>query len=322
MSDIADALRPYWMPGLNDISGKVEIKLSSWFLDGKYQIYNQIEQESFTLNIDDNLPLLKAMAHDCNRMSIAAFETLDGIKLRGNLPKSRAWLIIKYYYSAFYAAHAILRFLGTSCTQLEKGQTNKIRQVADIYGYANGISVSTGYYKCSYDHFTKSFICKKLNHPQNTGSHEKLWITFQNIFRELSNKILINPGLSIEQQKVSAKLTDICEILGKRNNNWISNIRNLTTYRHEFSIWFPYSKYEKYYNRLFDFTSQWEADPMRINIWPNDDRDLQKFMEVCNVIIAICKEMITDMSERCSTGKSFHFHGPLAILYHMKKQSL
>jgi hypothetical protein len=307
------------MHGLNDVSGNVYQKLSVWISDGKYQIYNQVDREAFCLNISDKEPLLKAFAYDCNRMSIAVIETIDSITLSQKLPKSRAWMIIQFYYSAFYAAHAILRLFGIACTQLDKSETNKIEHVADLFNNANGVTITSGFYRCDYDNNNNLLYCKKLNTPQNGGSHEKMWIVFQETLRSISNDILTGSGSSITKQNVAAKLSELCDVLSSRNSNWLSNIRNMTTYRHEYSAWYPYSKYQKYYDNLYDCISHWNSDPMNIVIWPNQDKELLSFMEACSMIVAICNCLIEDMTSRCSTGKSFHIYGPLAIINQMNR---
>jgi hypothetical protein len=307
------------MPGLHDVSGNVYQKLSVWVLNNRYQIYTPIHSDKFQLDIADEVPLLAAFAFDCNRMAMAAIETIDSISTANKLTKSRAWLIIQYYYSAFYSAHSILRMLGTACTQLDKPETNNIERVADLFGTANGVTITSGFYQLSYDCTQKALCCKKLNSPQSGGSHEKMWVLFQTTLRKLSNDILVGPGPSSLKQSVSTKLAELCDALAEKNSNWLSFIRNMTTYRHEYSAWYPYANYHKSYDQLFDLVGCWNEDPMTLTIWPQKNRELQRFMEVCGIIIAICNCLIDDMATRCSKGRSFLAFGPLAIINHLNR---
>ena len=95
MSIIADAMRIFWLQGLNDVSGRVDLRLAGWISAGKFQVYNQIGKNKFTLNISDALPLLAAFACDSNRMAVASFESMEGIQKHPELPNSVAWLIIR-----------------------------------------------------------------------------------------------------------------------------------------------------------------------------------------------------------------------------------
>jgi len=177
----------------------------------------------------------------------------------------------------------------------------------------------SGFYQLSYNSTQKALCCKKLNTPQSGGSHEKMWILFQATLRSLSNDILTGSGPSAVKQNVSNKLVELCDALAAQNSNWLSFIRNMTTYRHEYSTWYPYSNYDKYYDQLFELVKHWKEDPMTLNIWPQKDKELQKFMEACGMIIAICNSLINDMALRCSMGKSFLTFGPLAIINHLNK---
>jgi hypothetical protein len=316
---LADMLRPHWLPGLNDVSENVYQKLSVWVMNNQYQIYNQIQTDQFQLDISDEEPLLKAFAYDCSRMSMAAIETIDSISTANKLSKSRAWLIIQFYYAAFYAAHSILRTLGIACTQLDKPETNNIERIATLFGTANGVTIESGFYQLTYDDSKKALCCKKLNTPQSGGSHEKMWVLFQATLRRLSNDILAGAGPSVVKQNVSNKLVELCDALAAKNSNWLSFIRNMTTYRHEYSTWYPYSNYDKYYDHLSDIVKHWKEDPMTLTIWPQKNKELQRFMEACGIIISISYSLVDDMASRCSKGKSFLTYGPLAVINHLNR---
>ena len=307
------------MPGINEVSGKPEMKLQAWFAMSKYQIYRPVLANSFQLTISETSPLLRAFACDSNRMAIAAFETLQGISKNTVLPKSNAWLIIQLYYSAFYAAHAILRFTGISCTQLESGEISAVEKMAGLYGALKNINISGGFYKCCFENNISALQCDKLEFPRSGSSHEKMWTIFRSRMNQISNDILSGQGLSTDKQLVATKISDLCQALGNSSSNWLSHVRNLTTYRHEYGTWFPYTNTKKYYERLHDIVGKWKDDPLSLQIWTNTDRELQKFTETCTLIISICRDMIIDMSSRCSTGKSFHEFGTLSLLKQIKK---
>ena len=307
------------MPGINEVSGNPGIKLQAWLALSKYQIYKPVESTSFQLNISDPSYLLQAFACDSNRMAIASFETLQEISKSNALPRSTAWLIIQLYYAAFYAAHAILRFIGISCSQLESTEIFAVIKMADLYGMLNNVNISNGFYKLIFDHKTSVLQCEKLDYPKTGSSHEKMWNTFGNRMNIISNDILSGQGLSRDKQLVSAKISDLKQALGNGNSNWLSHVRNLTTYRHEYGAWFPYYNSEKYYDRLHDLVGQWKDDPLSINIWSARDRELQKFTETCTLIISICRDIIIDMSSRCTTGKSFHEVGTLSLMKQIKR---
>src|ERR1035441_8432610 len=114
MSIFDDITRPFWLAGLNQVSGPQLKGIGGLICDEEYQIYSPITPTSFVLSFTDAEPFLSAFAGDINRIGSASFESALGIVKSSALPKSTAWLVIQTYYSAFFSAHALLRILGES----------------------------------------------------------------------------------------------------------------------------------------------------------------------------------------------------------------
>ena len=321
MSALSDAIRQSWLSGINEVTGNIDERLTSWISNQNYQIYSDLTQDSFNLYVSDTLPILSAFASDCNRMAIAAFESIQGIQPNLEFPKSIGWLVIRLYYSAFYSAHAILRLMGTNLTQLEFEQTSSINKIGDLFGYLKDDKVTRGFYECKFDVNSKKLIGNKLN-LSSGGSHEALWKIFHDNLREISNKVLTAPGLTVDRQQASNIISDICENLSYGpcggNKNWLSFIRNKVTYKHEYGIWFPYREYARYYSRLFNILYSWQSDPIEIKFYKQPGRDLQRFLETCCTVIGLLKTTVIDMSSRCPNGKSFLSFGSLAFLKRAK----
>lgn len=315
MSIIADVVRPFWVPGLNDISGSVTKGLGDWFTNQEFQAYDPLRPKLFILTITIEKPLLSALAFDCNRMAIASFETVSGVIKNGIFPKSTAWLVIQSYYAAFFAAHSILRMLGISCSHINVEHANSIQRIVNIFGQAQGLSVSQGFYKCVYDSSFKKLICTRLN--SSGGVHEIFWSVFYQKIRDLSNEILLKGKSPRSDQLVATQLLDLCTCLSFANcgnGSWLSFVRNEVNYRHQFSSWYPYKDYKSYYDRLHDSIKCWKLDPIKVNLKYQNGKDLQHFMNTCIFIIGCCRVLARDMSKRCSQGKSFHLNGSIAFV--------
>ena len=314
MSDISSAIRPFWVPGLNAISGRLEYNLSDWVIKQKYQIYTPLENNKCLLHISDKDNLLAAFAFDCNRMAVAAFESMHLINQSKSIPKSTSWLIIQSYYAAFFAAHSILRMLGISCSQFEQTQISKIEEIADMVGNKNGIQLKQGSYQCSYNESDKKLICKAAS----GGTHESFWKIFCYEMRNLSSNIL-SSNLPISQsQNVATKLEDMCSALcheGKNGGNWLSYVRNIVNYRHELGSWFPYQKITKsLIDDLYCNYYTWLVDPMQITFVVKPGTDIQLFHNLCNFVVGVCRVLIQDMFNRCPTGKSYLTNGSIRFL--------
>jgi hypothetical protein len=322
MSILADAIRPFWSKGLNDVDGVLSYKFSEWINEGKYyQIYNPIISTKFEINIINKDSFLRGIAFDCNRMSQASFESMNNILIIENFPKAKAWLIIKSYYSAFYAAHSILRFIGISLTQFDTEQSNSIDKVGKIYNPTN-IKVEKGFYKCSFNDSLSILECEKLDKALG-GSHEILWGIFLNVIKRLSNDVL-TVGSSVNNQIVSGKLIDLIDnltFLNHTKGSWLSKVRNDVNYKHNYGVWFPYKSHQKYYEQLYNLLNDWKKDPINIQLNIYTGKEMLRFFSTCSFIVSFCRTLVEDMSHRCSKGKSFHLNGSISYIKQVEQKN-
>jgi hypothetical protein len=225
MSTLADVTRPFWLYGLNEISGRPSKGLAGWINDEEYQIYTQLQATSFRVNVAFPEPLLRAYAVDINRFGSASFETLNNILKAPLLPKSLAWLVIKTYYAAFFAAHALLRLFGVSCSTLDRSQLKSITKIAQLYGFASSNQPSGGLYQLIFS-------------PRNNdldglfvkGSpREAFWLVFNDYVLKLSADVLqVAVGSLSDRQLASTKLQELASNLSYASSSkgrWLSALR-------------------------------------------------------------------------------------------------
>lgn len=320
MSILVNEIRPFWLQGLNEIVGQQKNSFVSWLLKKEYCIYLPISQSNFTLDIVSNQycqNLLSGFAFDCNRMASAAFETMYIIEQNRKLPKSTSWLIIKSYYAAFFAAHSIIRMLGISCSQLRKHQASEIVEVAKLFENDNGKTISSSYYSCIYNQSENQLLFENIK--SKGGTHESFWQIFLKSIKDLSTSILSSGKIVLQSQQVSTKLDELCRILcyeGHNGGNWLSSVKNQVNYRHELSAWFPYSrKRQQSVDAAYSNSEMWVNDPMNISLLVNYSNPINMFLNACSFIVGLCRELIQDMSSRCSRGKSYLKDGAIRLLH-------
>ncbi len=314
MSLLSEMTRPYWLPRLNAITDVRRSSVRNWIAAGEYQIYSPLQVDSIALAFQEISPVATAYAGDIVRMSVAAFESVEGISPSSRLPRSTAWLLVRAYYSAFFAAHCVLRIFGRSCTQLDGEAIGAIHAIADLFDQRAETTLSRGLYRTLVDTDGKVVRLTRLS-VADGGSHTVLWSEFSALLRHLSDRILedtaTRPG-----QAVSAKLVEIQNaLLGFSNTTgWLSVIRNRVNYQHEYGAWFPYRERVPYYDGLFDILERWRADPMELSFSTDKGRELQRFLEAIVVVLGLCRAIIEDMSSRAPAGRSFHRHGFNALI--------
>jgi hypothetical protein len=321
MSKINAVLRQYWVQGINDIVGKTSCSLPEWYGNGDYTVTHEIHNEGkFCLSIHDSEQLLRALAYDIDRLAAASFETMHSVKRDSVFPKSFGWLIIKCYYAAFFSAHAILRILGISCSQLDTVHVNRVNEIATIYNCDNGKKIKSGYYRC---HLlvgeNSSLDCSNLK-SRGGGSHELFWKLFRDELSSLGAKIMsssLHP--TEESQPVYVKIDEIRQNLclhGCNGGNWLSSIRNTVNYKHELDAWFPSPKKAKdIADNLYRIQEYWLTDPLNIPLEQNGLKDkLPIFMKTCSFIVGLCRVMLQDMERRCQSGRSYLTYGSIQLL--------
>jgi hypothetical protein len=244
-------------------------------------------------------------------MASASFETMLGIGTVGKLPKSTAWIVIRTYYAAFFAAHSLLRTLGLSCIQLDHQQAAALDHVASGYGILPGAGFEQGFYNAQYNsqlneiHFSKSAAARK-------GSHQILWEIFANKLRDISNHLLT---VSSAFNDVALQLSDLEIYLRQdhtKSGSWLSEIRNLTNYRQEFGLWFPYTNSQVDGQELTRIIKRWKADPN--TLFPlNQSNPIVLYVWICTVIVSICHAVVTDIEAHAVRRRCFHSFGSLAL---------
>lgn len=261
--------------------------------------------------IRDELSLGKGFAADCSRLASASFESICSISKNKKFPKSTAWALIELYYAAFFASHSILRMFGITCSHLETGHIQILRNLSLLYGFSWPSNIGQGYYICSYDCNSKILICSKAN-----DTHADTWAAFHSKLKEISNDVLLVTGITIQKQAVCAYLSNICDAMISGNasrGNWLSQFRNKVNYRQEYGTWFPYKNMQFKYDELEPIFQKWNSDPNKIQIGLSRGKEVRKFVETCTSIISLCKALIKDMGY-IGGKKHFHNYGALAFL--------
>jgi hypothetical protein len=322
MTVLTDAIRPFWLPGLNSVSGSVDKGLSGWICDREFQIYDDPLDESFTLEVSEPTKLLRSFAADISRPALAAFETINQISRSDLLPKSAAWLVIKSYYASYFAAHAIIRMLGTSFLHITKQELNAVNKVAGIFGKQSSLTTS-GYFVCRFASRDNKLICTR-NEKGAGANHETFWVFFVDQIKTLRDEILNAQLGSASTNKLAAiKLTELHESLCRTpawKGNWLSYIRNEVNYKQRLGVWYPYREVRSFYETLFERCGSWEDDAETIDLVRDEGHSLKDFQRTCAFMVSLCRELVQDMAYRCPSGKSFHVSGALGFINLLKQK--
>jgi uncharacterized protein (UPF0332 family) len=273
-------------------TSKSEADLRAWLANRDYSIVKNITSSSFTLLHKSEYNFFTALANDCNRMSQASFETISSIQPNLQLPKSLAWCVIQTYYAAFFAAHAILRLFGWSCSQLEADHVLKVLELAQLTSCdANINQISCGFYVAKYDRKTRHVAFEKVK-----DSHADTWASFSSLLFELFDQIQ-DYTVGISKHKLDAMdiLSDLRQRLTQNGScsrgNWLSVMRNDINYKHSHGVWFPYPSAD--FKRQSAFRNDlWQQPLSSFDLSPKQSR-IDTFFSVSNTIIALLYGLVS-----------------------------
>lgn len=316
MSELIDLMRPFWLQGLNGIAGRLHTGFTTHLMEGEYQIYNDVGEGVIQLRYPEMKKVLNAIGYDCNKLSMAAFESMISAVPDSHSEKAISWLLIRTYYSAFFAANAILRFIGKPIIHLNSLHIKKIMSIAKLYGVECPETWRPGIYTADID--TKHKVIVLLNiSGTSTGQHDKYWKTFANEIKCIVNKALASNEFENYQNEI-LELDNFRKALQRPGtysaSNWLSAIRNEINYQQLRGVWFPYGEKLVILRRITQLAKNWRNDPDTMIIPYCHDNEICEFVSLCTFIVSLCHGFVKDMSERSASGNSFLNYGARKFL--------
>ena len=299
---LADVLRQFWLPGIHVVPLGPQSRLADWISTGQYYFDGLVGPETATFVITPGAGLGDIFAGEVLRFASAAFETATQVEQHRAHPRSLAWLIIQSYYSAYFAAHSLIRTTGVACTQFDGKTCSKIAEIADALGM-KGAPLTAGSYRCEYNPASGRM---EATRPGNKGVHEDFWRVFASFIRRSSDLIISTGTLPVQAAQVaSSQLDDLVSVLvlhGCNGGNWLSMVRNQVNYGHKLGTWFPDWPNKSSCDTLFTIQKRWRSDPERIGMTNSDD--MKRFLGACSFIVALCRTTILEMERRSPSQRS------------------
>lgn len=308
-----ELLRPFWLPHLHRIRGPQIHGVQAWLANGLYWFNSNPTKGEFRLYVRDEKEIAGAFAADIARTATACFESIYGLRKTPKLPKSTAWVLVRLYYGAYFAAHTIIRILGRSCSYLDKGHLRILRENAEMACCSWTGNTSQGLFALQYTPASKELSCSRLR-----NAHGDLWKTVYSCFSDLSEKVLQQPGLSKEKETVATFLMAVNDCLdnckSRSSGTWLSEFRNRLNYRQEFGAWFPYRDCQVKYPDIERYIRRWNADLSTLRFSQGRAPAVERFAESCTAIIALCHAMLHDLRRISRVETSFDRYAHTAFL--------
>lgn len=293
------------------------LDVKGWIANQNYWFDQDITATTFTVRTTDKSNLSLALANDCNRMAMAAIESVAGVRLDEPFKSSGAWAVIRAYYAAFFAAHSIMRMYGTSCCQLEPAHANKLFQIADLLGKTGGErNIEKGFYAIKIDKKYETVSFLKYKDP-----HKDTWACFLSLITDVIGDI--NGVTALSKYKLEA--TDILSSIkqglirggGSSCGNWLSQIRNSVNYQHSHGVWFPYERRPVSPRCIVQLNADWVKPPIVIN-HKIKKGDVEAFFELSADLLSLFRTLLSSCIDKTGSRKTIFANGSFRQLNSMQ----
>lgn len=276
-----------------------ESDLKAWIANGRYLVseclvpLSRNRATEFKLTFQQAETLHISLANDCNRFAQAAIESMWSVGKVDKLPKSVGWATVQLYYSAFFAAHALLRIYGRACSQLEKGHVDKVFEIAGLTQLDGDVaSIENGFYFSSISN--NEIIFNKMK-----DSHADTWASFSNLLLWLIGNISSTVGIGAHKADaliLISNIKDALHISGAAKGNWPSQIRNKVNYQHTHGVWYPY-KGALHDSEMVLRNNEWLKDPTSFDLNVNNN-DISTLYNLSNSILSLMYHLMKYGYER------------------------
>lgn len=312
-------LRLTWLSGIQSATGQGEMNNDRFFNRKIVTVNSVIDATQFTLYVNNPIESKRYFSHEADRFASAAFESLDFDFNGEGLSRSIGWILIRTYYSAFFAVHSLLRISGWSCTRLTTNNINFVNNEISSIHPESPIQKGGLYLLKSNDNGVE-ISCTKLDSNQG-GSHEILWGTLRSFLKNITTNILQDgdandPNILLTTQTIDSFLSFIDK---KGGDAWFTRVRNNLNYSHQYGAWFPYKGSTCDAPRVYNSIQKWTSPP-EYNL-PNIKSDeLIQFTEACSFLISLCSLSIKDLAYRSPSNSPFRQSSrKLLLLLEQKK---
>lgn len=313
---MADGIRLRWIPGLNTVGRVPSSTLPEQLTQAAFAVAACVPGSSVTFHlptVPGTVPT--AFAAEINRFSSASFETVAGARSSPGLERSLGCPLIRCYYGAFFAAHALLRITGESITYVPQALCHRLDQLTATY---IGMSprLGAGLYHVQTSTPTRTLSLTKIG--AGGGSHEFLWQRFYTFLTNVENELALNFGTlpeAVQAIQTSNDLRSTLSRAGASQGTWLSHSRNAINYRHLYGVWYPYGIRQDRAERLDATIDRWRHDEGPWETWVRFTDDIQTHLGTSQTIVALLRATLLDLSHRNgAVGRSFVDAVPLAFL--------
>ncbi len=274
-----------------------------------------LNSNTFSFIVQDVDKFQSYLAGDFDRFALSAMESFHRSRQNGKNLRFTAWRLIESYYAAFFAGHALMRAFGSGVSQVSPKPIERLSELCELYGVA-GFNLDAGFiaFRALEKNGVLQLIVRKSS--RGLGVHDGFWRDFCIELMEAATVALRTGQADSREFFDSADgLVNAIVLDGLGTASWLAKTRNSINYRHEFNVWFPYSKSEDVGFRLYREISN--ADFLFRTDLSRELDSAQLFENVNSKIVHVLWDIARLFHSISSSSK--HFGGRFARMDSMSK---
>lgn len=278
--------------------------LRSWIEEGAYVPSNDPGTGNVNLGSVTTQEIAPFLSFDFTRFALASAESFLEARREWNSRHFMSWPLLKLYYSAFFAAHAIMRSQGSGVVKIERNQANKLGDFLQVLGEEH-TAIAPGMYQHNlYGGSVGNSILQLNKHGDGQGVHAAFWKTFCEFLNRRAN-LAVQKGM-VDAEEFLAGATEITiAIAGVEvgTGSWISDIRNQINYQHKHSVWFPPKRRQKE-RTFFENLRVNSSNCISLNM-NHEKQPVLAFSKICYYLAMLNFDIAEYLAARSTKGGAF-----------------
>lgn len=301
---IATRSKETWLRGIAAPKIKVNEPIRNWLVQENWIPRHGMTKSKITADIYAVDQLADHFISEIIKLSIAAASSSIHIENNVADERSSAWQLVRYYYAAYYAANALMRFSGHACTNLDAADCTQINTVAALYGVGGNTpkdKLNGGVFHLKVtEGSTPSF---SLMSAPGKGVHVQLWLVFLEYLKDLKSRIKQSPAPKADIAQAIQQIEFIENEFKREGGGWLSDIRNAVNYRFEHSAWYPYMPSQITRTELRVSFKTHSQGGTAFTPTAGNDHELIKAVRVCGFLVGWLVDSVSIILSSAKGGK-------------------
>lgn len=292
-------LQYFLLPELGK-ANRSQLDLHQWVKSSRFSSVQQVGK-CWHLEAYSETELYGTFTPDFQRFSFSSFETFSLARLEADKCASTGWPLLKLYYSAFFAAHALTRATGQGHVNLDSSVVKSVNDYVAILGGTD--ELQSGTYKASIVEKSGRVFLTLEPSKEGSGVHDNFWKFFCKYLDGLASSAVEDalPSASSFLRETSALTSCIKD--SKTSGVWFSATRNAINYRHEFDCWLPNDKKSAPRKLIFPSTLG-DPDAMESTLTEREN-DLARLVQLSTYLASLNHQVILRVQNEIGGNANF-----------------